>query len=148
MDDLRCATESLVYAWQALSSSLWSNRLMGDMTFNEINVCSFLKKHPHADITATDLCEATGLKKSQMNRLLSDMEAQGYLLRERSDTDRRLVFLRLLPQGEAAYMHEREAIMCKVDHVVEVFGRDNALLTAQKVNELSHVLRDLMQPKG
>lgn len=149
MNELRRAAEALVYAWQALASSLWSNRMLaGNLTFNEINVCSFLKRHADVDVTATELCEATGLQKSQMNRVISELEARGYLRRERSTKDRRLVFLRMQPEGNTAYQCEREAIMGTVEQLVMSLGQDNAIMTAEMVQELARLLRTMPQQKG
>ena len=147
MEDVRCASEELVYAWQALSSSLWSNRFMKKMTFNEINVCSLLNKWRDENVTATELCQHTGLLKSQMNRVLSAMEAKGYLCRVRSETDHRLVFLRLLPTGETVFLQQREEVLRLVDEVVREFGVDSTHVTAQMVQRVAKILRKVMNRK-
>ena len=147
MEDVRCASEELVYAWQALSSSLWSNRLMKEMTFNEINVCSLLSRLRDQNVTATELCQHTGLLKSQMNRVLSAMEAKGYLCRMRSEADHRLVFLRILLKGESVFLQQREEILKLVEEVVREFGVDNTNVTAQMVQQVAKILRRVINGK-
>ncbi len=64
--------------------------------FNEAFVCNLLSRQDAAQpLTATDLCQRTKLLKSQMNKVLSEMERKGYIQRIRSEKDKRQVLLHL-----------------------------------------------------
>ena len=98
------AGEQLLSAWLTLSSTLWNERIVTGMTFNEAFVCNLLSRQDAAQpLTATDLCQRTKLLKSQMNKVLSEMERKGYIQRIRSEKDKRQVLLHLTEAGQAAY---------------------------------------------
>ena len=98
------AGERLLSAWLTLSSTLWNERIVTGMTFNEAFVCNLLSRQDAAQpLTASDLCQRTKLLKSQMNKVLSEMERKGYIQRIRSEKDKRQVLLHLTEAGQAAY---------------------------------------------
>jgi DNA-binding MarR family transcriptional regulator len=147
MDTARNAGEQLLCAWLTLSSTLWNERLVRGMTFNEALVCNLLTRQAAAPgaapLTATDLCERTGLLKSQMNKVLSTLEGKGYLLRERSGQDRRQIFLRLTGAGQAAYAQEHENITAILSALVDELGEEKALQTAETVEDMVCALKKL-----
>jgi DNA-binding MarR family transcriptional regulator len=52
--------------------------------------------------TAFELARVTGIDAGAVTRMLDRLEAKGLVERVRSETDRRVVHLRLTPEGEAA----------------------------------------------
>lgn len=86
--DKRESGEALISAWLALAGALWSSRIVSGMTFNEVHVCNHLN-NAEQGLTATQLCQLTGLLKSQMNKVLTEMENKGHICRQRSGKDRR-----------------------------------------------------------
>tara|TARA_R100000365_G_C2748046_1_gene78739 strand:+ start:7968 stop:8450 length:483 start_codon:yes stop_codon:yes gene_type:complete len=54
------------------------------------------------DLSAGHVAEATQLKHATITSLIDKLEARGMIARWRCDTDRRRVWLRLLPPGQAA----------------------------------------------
>ena len=99
--------EALLRAWLELAAAIWSRRMVSGLTFNEAVVSNLLlyrqQENPDYPMTATELCEKTNMRKSQMNLLLGSLEKQGYLRRCRSETDRRQIHLFLTEAGAAAY---------------------------------------------
>lgn len=51
-------------------------------------------------ITVTELAQAMSIHQSTASNLLEKLESQQYIVRSRSDTDRRVVLLTLTPRGE------------------------------------------------
>ena len=103
------------------------------MPFNEAVICNILY-HGEKKMTATDLCEITGMKKSQMNRTLTAMEDKGMIKRERSLNDKRQIYISIDENNKDIYMkmHENtlkivEKIASKLDkkeleEVIRVFN--------------------------
>lgn len=147
MDSTTCAGERLLSAWLTLSSTLWNERVVKGMTFNEAFICNLLTHQrletPDAPLTATDLCERTRLLKSQMNKLLSEMEKKEYIQRLRSDKDKRQIFIHLTPAGEEAYAQEHTGITAILRALVTELGEEKALRAAETVDEISHALKKL-----
>ena len=147
MDLTTNAGERLLSAWLTLSSTLWNERVVTGMTFNEAFICNLLRhqaedpaEHP---LTATDLCERTRLLKSQMNKILSEMERKGYIRRERSEKDKRQILLHLTDVGKAAYAAEHEGVTAILNALVEDLGTDETLRIAEAVEKISGSLQKL-----
>lgn len=147
MDPKSNAGERLLSAWLTLSSTLWNERIVTGMTFNEAFVCNLLKRQaecaPEQPLTATDLCERTRLLKSQMNKILSEMERKDYIRRSRSDRDKRQIFLELTEQGRDAYAREHEGITAILSALVDDLGAEKVLSIAESVDEVSCSLQKL-----
>ena len=147
MDSTTNTGERLLSAWLTLSSTLWNERVVTGMTFNEAFVCNLLSHQaaeaPEQPLTATDLCERTRLLKSQMNKILSEMERKGYIRRERSDKDKRQIFLHLTNAGREAYAQEHTGITAILNALVTDLGEQKTLHIAEAVDEVSNSLRKL-----
>ena len=93
--------EDLLYAWMEMSVFIRGNRILADLSFNEVMICGMLYRQQEADtpLTATELGERTNLLKSQINHILTDMETRGLIERTRSTTDKRVVYVRLSQEG-------------------------------------------------
>ena len=90
--------EALLGAWLRLSTSINNSRLVTDMPYNESLICNVLYRNdlsrPGTKLTATELCAETKILKSQMNRILEQMEEKHLIFRERSPKDKRKVYIR------------------------------------------------------
>ena len=114
------------------------------MTFNEAFVCNLLSRQDAAQpLTATDLCQRTKLLKSQMNKVLSEMERKGYVQRMRSEKDKRQVLLRLTEAGQTAYAKEHSGISEILHRLVEDLGEEKALHAADIVEEITQSLEKI-----
>lgn len=138
------AGERLLSAWLTLSSTLWNERIVTGMTFNEAFVCNLLSRQDAAQpLTATDLCQRTKLLKSQMNKVLSEMERKGYVQRMRSEKDKRQVLLSLTEAGQTAYAKEHSGISEILHRLVEDLGEEKALHAADIVEEITQSLEKI-----
>ena len=138
------AGERLLSAWLTLSSTLWNERIVTGMTFNEAFVCNLLSRQDAAQpLTATDLCQRTKLLKSQMNKVLSEMERKGYVQRMRSEKDKRQVLLSLTEAGQTAYAKEHSGISEILHSLVEDLGEEKALHAADIVEEITQSLEKI-----
>ncbi|MDY3091354.1 MAG: helix-turn-helix domain-containing protein [Erysipelotrichaceae bacterium] len=125
--------ENILSSWIRVMLAIDSQRLIKDMPFNEAVICNILY-HGEKKMTATDLCEITGMKKSQMNRTLTAMEDKGMIKRERSLNDKRQIYISIDENNKDIYMkmHENtlkivEKIASKLDkkeleEVIRVFN--------------------------
>lgn len=122
--------EALLRAWLELAAMIWNRRMVSGMTFNEAVVSNLLlyrqQQDPAHPMTATELCEKTNMRKSQMNLLLGSLEKQGYLRRERSNIDRRQIHLYLTTAGEEAYHASHRQSRALIDTVVKTMGEEKA----------------------
>ena len=146
MNDVLYAGDKLLDAWLSLTSTLWNTRIVSSMTFNEAHVLGLLLRHRDdpAPMTATALIARTHLLKSQMNKVLTTLESKGYVVRARAQSDRRLVLIRLTPEGEAAYRREHADIETLLTSLVGRIGEAQALSLAAEINGLTDALGDIL----
>lgn len=72
--------------------------------------------------TALELAREACIDAAAVTRLLDRLEAKGLVERERSETDRRVVHLRLTPAGEAAAAHVPAVVAAVNDDFLQGFS--------------------------
>lgn len=141
--------EALLGAWLRVSTSINNNRLVTDLPYNESLICNVLYRnelaHPEKQLTATELCAETKILKSQMNRILEQMEEKQLIFRERSPQDKRKIYIRLNHNPASAYFIQHKKILAIMDSVITGLGKDKAEMTVQLLNEISDVADRLFQ---
>ena len=137
--------DRLLAAWLSLTSTLWNKRLVSTLTYNEAHVLGILLRAEDTArvCTATTLIAQTRLLKSQMNKVLSEMERKGYIQRIRSEKDKRQVLLHMTEAGQAAYAKEHSGISAILHHLVEDLGEEKALHAADIVEEITQSLKKI-----
>lgn len=145
MTDLR---EELLSAWLNLSANLWNERIVREMSYNESFVCNLLARRlqdaPEDPwLTARDLCQRTKLLKSQMNKTLNDLENKGYIQRQRFEPDRRLIYVRLTPEGLEQYRREHQHILAVVTGLVDRLGPEKSAQLALLMDETARIMDKL-----
>ena len=117
----------LLDVWLQLCSIINNDRMVQLMPFNEAFVCNLLNReretNPSNYLTATDLCQRTGLFKSQMNTILTSLEAKNLIYRIRSTQDKRKIFITLAAEEDLQlYWREHAQIMQFIDTLIEHVG--------------------------
>ena len=127
--------EELLGAWLRLSTSIVNPRIVSELSYNETLVCNVLYRNQMeaaaAPLTATDLCNATKMLKSQMNRTLNLLEAKGLICKSRSEVDKRQVFITLDIVHADTYIRQHERILKLLDDIIARLGEEKAELTAK-----------------
>ena len=129
MEDNRELQEQLLQAWLEMSACIRGNRILSRFSLNEIMVCSLLYRRQQQGgppLTATELCQHTRLLKSQMNHILSSMEARSLIQRTRSSTDRRVVGVTLREDAIPLYLQEHASVMQIVHAIFQTLGAEKA----------------------
>lgn len=140
--------EALLSAWLNLSANLWNERIVQNLSYNESFVCNLLSQQQRRQpeepwLTARELCRRTKLLKSQMNKTLNDLEDKGYILRQRFDSDRRLIYVSLTPEGLTQYLREHEHILSVVSAVTQRLGAEKSAQLAALMDETAGIMEKL-----
>lgn len=119
--------ETLLGAWLTLSAVLRNERFVEELSFNEAFLCGILERQraacPDAPyLPMRDLCRETRMLKSQLNKVIMDLEEKGLATRRRLVGDRRLVYVELTQAGRALYAREHARILEIVDKVIFQLG--------------------------
>lgn len=137
--------DRLLCAWMEMALHIRGDRLVTGMSFNEMVVCSMLYRSMQSGqplMTATDLGKATGLLKSQLNKVLNELEERGILERQRDQEDRRRVYLRLCEEQLSVYEAEHEKVMELVHQVCQTIGEEKAVLLSELLTEAVHAVKN------
>ena len=145
------AGEALLRAWLELASTIWSRQMVRGMTYNEAVISNLLlhqqQEQPDRPLTATELCEKTNIRKSQMNALLGALEKQGYLRRSRSQEDRRRVHLFLTEEGAAAYAQSHRQSRALIQAVVDRMGEPEARQLTDQLMKINATVQETMRQR-
>lgn len=135
--------ENLLSAWLRLSTGVRNDRLVQSMSFNEICICNILYRSGKNEITASDICDKTGMLKSQVNKVLTDMESSGMISRISSKEDKRKTLLMLTKQGEAKYLKEHENVMLIFSSLEKSMGAEKLKVSTEIFNELADAMSEI-----
>lgn len=86
---------------------------------------SVQKNIPDGNITATDIVNQTSMLKPQVNKILDSLESRKLIKRQRSDKDKRYVFISLTPYGRRQYLHEHKNIIDLIEQLISSLGENN-----------------------
>lgn len=126
-------------AWLKLSVILRNKRYMINLSFNEGIICHLLYKesliNSEKGVALKDICLKTHILKSQVNKLIKQLESKNIIKRNKSLKDKRLVLVSLSEYGEKVYKNEYGRIIKLVNELVKKIGEDKAK-TATDIFEL------------
>jgi len=140
--------EALLGAWLKLSTAINNSRLVSEMSYNESLICNILYRNvaecPEKTLTATDLCDETKILKSQMNRILTQLEEKNLIIRERSSEDKRKIYIRLTSDQSNAYLKQHEQILKLLDDVIAKLGKEQTKEIIRALNGISDVADEII----
>lgn len=96
-----------------------------ELGLNQTQIHTMIKLQKFKTSTMGDLCRRIGLTKGSMTTVIDNLLEQGYVIRERSDADRRKVLVRLTDKGSAI------ASACKIE-AEQLFGTQLSRLTDEE----------------
>ena len=140
--------EELLDAWLKLSVAINNEKVVSDMPYNEALICNILYRNqihdPLKKLTATDLCNATKMQKSQMNRTLNSMEEKSLIVRERSELDKRQVFVSLNMEQNEIYERQHVKILEIIDSLTERLGEEKSNQALQLFTMITNIAEEVM----
>ncbi len=141
--------EVLLGAWLKISTAINNSRLVSEMSYNESLICNILYRNstesPEKKLTATDLCAETRILKSQMNRILTQLEEKNLITRERSPEDKRKVYVHLTTEQSNAYLKQHEKILKLLDDIIEKLGEEQTKEVIQALNGVSEIAGEIIK---
>ena len=140
MDSLN---ENLLNAWLRLSTSINNPRIVSEMTYNESLVCNILYNHSESEITATDLCNATKMLKSQMNRTLNQLEKKNLITKERSSTDKRQIYIYMNIEQAKSYEIQHQQVLNIINLIINKLGKEKAQDAVELFRTISNIADNL-----
>jgi len=135
--------EELLHAWMQMSVFIRGNRLLSEFSFNEIMICGQLFRQQEtgaSPLTATELGERINLLKSQINRILTQMENRNWIERIRSTRDKRVVYIHLTEIGREYYLKEHEKVLEILNEVHRELGSEKTMVLTSLLKQATAVV--------
>lgn len=133
--------ERLLAAWLTLSSCVRNNRLVKTMSFNEIFACHILHRQKDSVVTATEIVRETGMLKSQVNKVLTDLEKKGFIQKVSFPEDKRKIGIMLTKTGEDAYNAEHTDVLLLLKSLRLRMGDEKVNLATDTLEDLAENMR-------
>jgi len=86
--------------------------------------------------TAADLCRQLNYDTGSMARMLSRLERKGVIVREPSDSDRRVVRLRLTPAGRRLHPKLRDVAIRVLNHLTQGMSPDEVRVVSEQLKRM------------
>jgi len=133
--------ESLLNAWLKLSTSVINTRIVSELSYNESLICRILYHNSKTGraLTATELCNATKMLKSQMNRTLNQLEEKKMITRQRSSIDKRQVLITFDMKQAQQYEAQHQQILKHIDHIIQRLGPEEAAETVRLLSKVADI---------
>lgn len=142
--------EQLLSAWMRMSTFIRGNRILSELSFNEIMVCGLLQRQRDSGtspLTATELCARTNLLKSQINHILTSLEGRGLIRRVRSIGDKRVIRIYLTEAGRELYEAEHARVLEILNQVYLELGQEKTRELTQLISRATDVVDDYQRNK-
>lgn len=144
--------EKLLEAWLNLTTAVWNERLVSNLSFNEVLVCGLLYKQYKTEpnnpyLPVKFLVSQTNMLKSQMNKVINGLEDREILERTRFKTDRRLVYVKLCKKGIEEYEKEHQKVLGVVNTLVDKLSVDDVENAINVFDKVADVMRELNYSK-
>ena len=137
--------EDLLDAWMQMSIGIKGNRILKDFSFNEMVACRILYRAEQEgkEITATDLCREMRLLKSQVNKVLTDMEKRGLIYKHRDEQDKRRVFIRMREEGRPVYLAEHAHVMSLIGLICDRLEEQEVDILIEKMGKVVAAMEEI-----
>lgn len=138
--------ERLLNAWLGASTAIKNEKFVSELTYNESMICRLLATGTSKNgigLTATELCEATQMKKSQMNRTLTALENKGLISRCQSTEDRRRQLITINKEQMKDFERQHDRIMSFVEQVKDTLGSKRTEEAIRALNNITEAIRKL-----
>ncbi len=138
-------SEELLGAWMEMSMGIKGNRILRTLSFNEMVICRLIAatEEEGATITATDVCRQTRLLKSQVNKVLTELEQKGLIYRDRDSADKRRIFLRFREENKHIYLEEHAHVISLVEQVCDRLGKDESKSLVKRMNKVVAIMDEI-----
>jgi len=118
-----------------------------DMKLSKTEIFSILYLDKRKEITMTELVEYINVPMSTATGIVDRLVRKGYIARERSETDRRIVVLRLTDEGLRLIQNLKKLIYKYLDMILTDLTDEEKQFLARIALKIVHNLGNQLEPK-
>lgn len=129
--------EELLEAWLSMSLLVRGNRVLNNLSYNEMIILRLLKEEK--GITAKQLGEVMHLHKSQIAGLVKSLENKDFIERRQDIKDKRRILIFL--KKDSVYKTEHKKIRKIMNRLVDKLGDEKAKEFTMLLNQAESILK-------
>lgn len=122
--------EELLAAWVGLCGLLKASRITRSLSYNEAIVMRLVYVRYRQDgvglTPVSEIVRQTNMLKSLVNRTVSGLCRQGYLLAERGSRDARTLFVRPVPEKLPDFLAVHTRSLGLARQIIDLVGKEDA----------------------
>lgn len=139
--------ERVLTAWIGLNGLLKDSQMTQGLTYNEAVTMKLVYDRYRADgegrTPVQYIIRQTRMLKSQVNRTLNTLCAQGYLVKERDAEDARILFVRPVPDRLVDFLTVHRRSLSIVQAIIHIIGEADAAEFVRICGKLSAAAPEL-----
>lgn len=116
-----------------------------DISNNDMHIIEAIG--PGADSTMSMVAKKLGITAGSLTTSVNSLVNKKYVVRERSESDRRVVYIRLTKKGRRAFLHHKDFHMQMTDAVIQSLDADEIPVLLKTLNSLSEFFRGYQAEK-
>ncbi len=136
--------EQLLEAWVKLSSIIKNTRMIKELPYNEATVMRLLYNRFREDgdglVSLKEITAKTQMLKSQVNRTVNSLENKGLLERCEAGGDRRVVFVRCVPENLKSYIAVHNHSLSTAQKILNIIGENDAQAFVRLVGKIENAV--------
>ena len=130
MPDKNELRERILSAWTGVNGFLKNSRMTQGITYNEAVTMKLVYEQYQKDgvglTPVQTILKRTHMLKSLANRTINSLCTQGYLVKEQSGPDARMLYVRPLPERLPDFLAVHERSLRLAGAVIDILGEQDA----------------------
>ncbi|ABR47675.1 transcriptional regulator, TrmB [Alkaliphilus metalliredigens QYMF] len=119
-----------------------------DINFSKSELLTMLLVDRHGEIIMSQIAEYINLPMSTTSGMVERLVKGGYVKRERSELDRRIVVIRLTDEGNALVSKLKDKIIYYIDKINESLTEEETQLLSKIFNKVIHLFKENHREKS
>lgn len=132
--------EDLLNAWLKMSVCIKGNRILKELSFNEITILNALNG---GDLTFKMILEKTKMLKSQLNRVLNSLINKKMVISYANNNDKRSIIYSLNNQNREIYDNEHKRILIIMNSIKNSLGEDETKRLALDIERATDIVNKI-----
>ena len=130
--------ENMLKAWINMSVNTRENRILKDLTFNEMLVLNMVHDK---ELSFKELVNNLNIMKSQLNRILRRLEGKKLIITYIPDNDKRSLMVKMGENVEL-YNQEHERMILLMKKIRNKIGENSTLQLIDLLNQVALIMKE------
>lgn len=113
-----------------------------DLTDNDMHILEAVGMDKDNPRKVSDIAKRLNVTVGTLTTNMNNLEKKGYILRERSEADKRVVLVTLTERGKKAYYHHRDFHKKMIRAIVSEFDENEQMLLIRCLQKLEDFFSD------